>query len=139
MNATDRIDYARPFAQDVRGVLYARFRLDADGAPMYALVDRVRYYTIDICLHSPRAGEIDEVAYYLESAPAPAPLGESTDRVNDFPATIECPGDDLLRVQVRIGGRTYEQRAWVSQMLDNGYPAKPSAAVQEALLHVRVY
>lgn len=142
MNLTDQIDYARPFAEDVKGKLYARFRLDAERIPMYAVSDGARYYTIDIYLHSPRADTIDGVTYLIDDPTTPESLGESDDRVNDFAAAIECPGDALLRVQVRIGGRVYEQRAWLSQMLENGYPRVATSyfdAVRSAILYVRVH
>jgi hypothetical protein len=139
MNATDRIDYTRPFTEHVRGTLYARFRLDADGAPMYEVWNGARLYTIDVYLHSPRPAEVEAVSYYFDDPTAPGALGDSTDRDNDFLVTIESPGDALLRVQVRVGGRMYEQRAWLSQMLENGYPKEAAPAIQSAILDIKVH
>jgi hypothetical protein len=139
VNATDRIDYTRPFAENVQGTLYARFRLDADGIPMYQIVDgNTRLYTIDIFLLSPRSAQIEEVTYFFDDPTSPNPLGTSTNRDNDFLATIESSGDALLRVEVRVGSRIYEQRAWLSQMLENGYAKDVTPTVQSAILRIKV-
>jgi hypothetical protein len=138
MNATDRIDYTRPFAENVRGHLYARFRLDADGLPQSAIEDRLYVYTIDIYLHSTRAGEIDRVEYGFGGvAPADA-LGQSRDRDNDFRETIESFGDTSIAVRVHLGSRTYEQSAWLSQMLENGHAKDMTTAIKAAILRIKV-
>ena len=140
MNATDRIDYTRPFAENVQGTLYARFRLDADGDPIYETVDEgTRSYTIDIYLHSTQSNEISTVIYFLDGSEAGQSLGRSVDQNNDFPATIESAGDALLLVKVWMGLlRKYEQRAWLSQMLENGYGKDPPAEVKSAILRIKV-
>ncbi|MBN9119935.1 MAG: hypothetical protein J0I06_12365 [Planctomycetes bacterium] len=138
MNATDRIDYTRPFAEQVEGTLYARFRLDADGVPIYEVWGGDRFYTIDVYLLSPKAAGIDEVTYFFDDSASPEPLGSSADRANDFRATIDSPGDARLRVEVRIGDSVYEQRAWLSQMLENGYAKGATPAVRSAILHIKV-
>lgn len=143
MNATDRIDYTRPFIENVRGTLYARFRLDADGIPMYENAGSesglARYYTIDVYLLSPRATEIDEVIYSIGDGTGSNVLGKTADQANDFRATIESPGDAMLRIQVRIGDKVYDQRAWLSQMLENGYDGNPPAEVKSAILRIKVH
>ena len=138
VNATDRIDYTRPFAENVKGLLYARFRLDADDTPIYEVSEGSRFYTIDVYLLSPQSSEIEEVTYFFDDKTSPDPLGNSTDRANDFQATIESPGDAMLRVEVRLGSSVYEQRAWLSQMLENGYAKGATPAVQSAILHIKV-
>lgn len=138
MNATDRIDYARPFTEHVKGTLYARFRLDPEGVPVVEFWEGAKVYTMDVCLLSPRAAEIDEVRYTFDGPGAPEPIGASTDRDNDFRITIESAGDEPIRVFVRIGDHTYEQFAWLSQLLDNGYGRAASPAVRSAVLNVRV-
>lgn len=148
MNATDRIDYTRPFTENVQGTLYARFRLDPGGAPMYELDGRVHIYAIDVYLHTPKAAEIGAVDYYLGEVSDQTHLGRSIDRHNDFPLAIESGGDAVLVVQVSFGhpfvvspvgfGRVYEQRAWLSQMLDNGYGSDPPPEVRSALIRVKV-
>lgn len=143
MNATDRIDYTRPFAENVRGTLYARFRRDADGIPMYEIAGSeygpARYYTIDVHLLSPHATDIDEVIYSIgDGKESSVVLGGTTDQANDFRVTIESPGDAMLRVQVRIGDKIYDQRAWLSQMLENGYDGNPPAEVKPAIMRIKV-
>lgn len=146
MQATDRIDYTRPFAENVQGTFYARFRLDADGAPMYEIAGYqdgpARYYKIDVYLHSTKSDAITSVHYALDDGEAVKVLGRSEDRHNDFRATIESAGDVLLLIQVWMGPlgslRKYEQRAWLSQMLENGYDKEPSSEVTSAILRIKV-
>ncbi|MDY3561779.1 hypothetical protein R5W23_003207 [Gemmata sp. JC673] len=129
MNATDRIDYTPPFVENVQGTLYARFCLDPDGVPVYEDTPLGRVYTLTVYLLSPRRDEIEEVTYRAT---------KSTDRDNDFAAVIECDGDEPLPVNVRIGGRVYKQRAWLSQMLENGYSKDAPPAIQSAMLRVKI-
>jgi hypothetical protein len=138
MNATDQIDYARPFTERVKGTLYARFRLDSTGAPQFEVWQGERLYTLDLYLVSPYAGAIDEVRYTLDDPSEPNPLGTSTDRANDFRVAFETIGDEPLRVFVRMGGETYEQRVWLSQMLANGHAKALTPEIRSALIEIRV-
>ena len=138
MNVADRIDYARPFIERVKGTLYARFRLDASGAPQFEVWSGQALYAVDLYLLSPHASEISEVRYTLDDPQSSHPFGISSDRANDFRVSFETVGDEPLRVFVRIGADTYEQRVWLSQMLENGHARGLTPEIRSALLDIRV-
>lgn len=134
MNTTDPIDYTRPFAEQVKGQLYARFRLGPDQLPEFEEdADGLRHYTIDVYLHSPRADEIEEVKYVMDDPTYYDPVGYSDDTVNDFHEVIQSYGEVPIIVKVQLGSRVYEQRTWLSQMLLNGHAKDMTPAVREAI------
>lgn len=134
----DAIDYDPPFATNVQGRLYARFRLGPDKVPEYESdPDGLRHYPIHVHLHSPRAADIREVQYIMDDPSYDDPKGRSTDRANDFREEVWSYGDVPVIIRVKIGENTYEQRAWLSQMLENGYPAG-APAIQAAIQRIKV-
>lgn len=133
----DRISYDPPFDQNVQGRAYARFRLGPDGQPEYEEDrDGLRHYPISVYLHSPRAREIDEVTYIMDDPSYYDPIGRSTDRANDFREEIWSYGDVPVVVKVRIADDKYEQRAWLSQMLDNGHQKDTNMAIRSAIQRI---
>ena len=139
MNATDRIDYTRPFAENVKGQLYARFELGPNGEPLFVEdEDGLRYYAIDVFLHSPRAKDIFDVRYIVDDPTYDDPVGFSGDRANDFPEFVQSYGELPVIVKVQIGPRVYEQRTWLSQMLENGHAKDATPAIQAALQQIKL-
>jgi hypothetical protein len=138
VNTADPIDYTRPFADNVRGQLYARFRLGPDGAPEFEEDDDgLRHYTIDVYLRSPRAEEIYEVKYVMDDPTYYDPVGYSDDASNDFHEVIQSYGEVPVVVKVQIGTRVYEQRAWLSQMLTNGHGAETTTVIRDAIDRIK--
>ncbi|MCI0699887.1 MAG: hypothetical protein L0241_02215 [Planctomycetia bacterium] len=138
MNTADPIDYTRSFADNVRGQLYARFRLGPDGTPEFEEdEDGLRHYTIDVYLRSPRADEIYEVKYVMDDPTYYDPVGYSADATNDFHEVIQSYGEVPVVVTVQIGGRVYEQRAWLSQMLTNGHGAGTTPVIRDAIERIK--
>jgi hypothetical protein len=136
---TDIITYTRPFAENVKGQLYARFRLDPEGIPEFQRdEDGLRHYTIDVYLHSPRANEIDEVKYIMDDPTYYDPVGYSTDKANDFREEIQSYGQVPVVVKVQIGNQVYEQRVWLSQMLENGHLKDTNPGIQSAIQRIKV-
>ncbi len=135
----DRIDYTPAFTEYVKGRLYARFQLDANGEPEFEPDGDdpdLRHYTIDLYLRSPRASEIDGVEYYMNDPTYWDPEGYSEDEANDFHEVIESYGDVPIDVTVRIIGREYKQRAWLAAMLVNGYLGEMGPAVTKSATDV---
>lgn len=140
--ATDRIAYTEPFQDRVRGRLKARFRLDAEGKPVnepHSEDRRLRVYTIDVFLDTPRAREIQGVRYYMDHPSYEDPEGYSDDRDNQFREEITSYGDVEIIVTVELPDHKYEQRAWLSNMLENGHAADMTPAVRDAILRIKVY
>jgi len=139
--ALDRIAYSNPFRESVQGRLKARFRLDSDGTPMYEADDddpRLRHYTIDVYLATPRASEIKRVSYYLDDPSYVDPQGYSDDIDNEFREEIASYGDVEIVVTVEMPKHKYEQRAWLSNMLENGHANDMTKAVRSAIERIKV-
>jgi hypothetical protein len=140
--ATDRIAYAKPFQENVQGRLKARFRVDSDGVPMYEPHDedsRLRVYTIDVFLVTPRSQEIKGVKYYMDDESYLDPEGYSDDADNEFREEITSYGDVEIVVTVEMAGRKkYEQRAWLSNMLENGHADDMTPAIRAAIQRIKV-
>jgi hypothetical protein len=142
MPVKQRISYDTTFLQNVQGQLLARFRLDAAGNPMYRphSEDRhLRVYTIDLFLESSLADKIDRVDYFLNDTTFIDPKGSSTNKANRFQKEIASYGDVEVVVTVHMGEKTYEQRIWLSQMLENGHTADMTGPISEALNRIRAY
>jgi hypothetical protein len=139
--AIDRIDYTKPFKESVQGRLKARFRLDADREPMYEVDDddpRLRHYTIEVLLETPRAEEIKGVTYYLDDPSYVDPQGYSSDAANEFREEITSYGDVEIIVTVEMPKHKYQQRAWLSNMLENGHADDMTKAIRSALQRIKV-
>lgn len=133
------VDYDPPFARNVQGSLYARFRLGPDGAPEF---DRefggFPHFPITVFVHSPKAPEIDEVEYVLDDPTFPDPV-RSKSKANDFRAEVWAYGDVPVAVRVRMGDEVYEQRVWLSSMLELGHAKKAAIpAVRTAIQRIKV-
>jgi hypothetical protein len=140
-HAADRIDYTKPFREHVQGQLKARFRLDSEGEPMYEPHPddrRLRVYTLDVFLDTPRASEIQGVSYYLDDPSFVDPEGYSDDADNQFREEITSYGDVEIVVTVEMDGHNYVQRAWLSNMLENGHADDMTPPVRAALQHIKV-
>ncbi len=140
-HAADRIGYNKPFRENVQGRLMARFRLDADGKPIYEIHPddrRLRVYTIELFLDTPQAQHIDGVDYFMDDPSFIDPEGSSKDRDNQFLEEITSYGDVEVVVTVHMGERAYEQRAWLSNMLENGHEDDMTLATKSALERIRV-
>lgn len=139
--AADRIDYNRAFKENVEGRLEARFRLDPDGEPMYEPDDddkRRRHYMIDVFLVTPRAKEIKAVTFYMDDPSFGDPKGYSDDADNQFREEIASYGDVEIDVTVKMREHGYKQRAWLSNMLENGHAEDMNRAIRAALERIKV-
>lgn len=140
--ATDRIVYTDPFKENVQGRLKARFRIDSDGMPMYDPHDedrRLRIYTIDVFLATPRTKEIRGVEYYMDDDSYVDPEGYSDDADNEFREEITSYGDVDIVVTVEMSNhKKYEQRAWLSNMLENGHADDMTLPIRAALQRIKV-
>ena len=140
--ATDRIDYTKPFKENVQGRLKAQFRVDSDGTPMYQPHDedpRLRVYTIDVFLATPRTKEIKRVKYYMDDDSYVDPDGYSDDADNEFREEITSYGDVEIVVTVEMSNhKKYEQRAWLSNMLENGHADEMTPAIRAAIQRIKV-
>ncbi len=140
-HAADRILYTKPFRENVQGQLKACFRLDAERNPLYESHPddrRLRVYTIDVFLETPRAREIKGVTYYMDDPSFTDPEGYSDDADNQFREEITSYGDVEIVVTVEMGRQEYQQRAWLSNMLENGHADDMTTAVRAALERIRV-
>jgi hypothetical protein len=143
MNANqtvDRIAYTTPFKQNVQGRLLARFCLDAEGEPQYETDDddpRLRHYTIEVFLETPRAKEIKGVSYFLDDPSYIDPEGYSDDKDNEFREEITSYGDVEIEVTVEMPPQKLRQRAWLSNMLENGHATDMRRAVRAALERIK--
>jgi hypothetical protein len=138
---TDRIAYTGPFKDSVQGRLKARFRLDADGKPMYEPHPddpRLRVYTIDVFLVTPRAKEIKGVRYYMDDPTYVEPEGYSDEAENEFREEITSYGDVEIVVTVEMPNHNYKQRAWLSNMLENGHADDMTPAIRTAIQRIKV-
>jgi hypothetical protein len=137
----DKVNYTEPFRDIVQGRLNATFRLDADQEPLYDTYDdepRLRHYAIDLQLISPNSAAIDQVTYYMEDSSFEYdPEGQTGDRDNQFPMEINSYGDVEVLVTVSIGGRKIKQRAWLSNMLENGHSEDMRPTIREALRRIK--
>jgi hypothetical protein len=140
--ATDGIVYTEPFKESVQGRLKAQFRLDSDGQPMYEPHDddpRLRVYTIDVVLASPRAKEIKGVGYYMDDPSYVDPAGYSDDADNEFREEITSYGDVEIVVTVDMSNqKKYVQRAWLSNMLENGHADDMTPQIRAAIQRIQV-
>lgn len=138
--ASDRIAYTGPFRQAVQGQLKAQFHLDADGKPIYELDDEeVRHYTMDVYLStSPAvAKQITRVKYFLDDPSFQSPTGSSDDAANEFRVEITSYGDVEIVVTVSLSGDNYQQRAWLSNMLENGHADNMTPAIRAAIQRIK--
>lgn len=139
--AADRIDYTNPFRENVQGQLKAKFRLDSEEKPIYEPSDcdsDLRVYTIDVFLVTPRAKEIQGVSYFMDDDSYVDPYGYSDNATNEFREEIKSYGDVEIVVTVEMDGRKYEQRAWLSNMLENGHADNMNPAIRAALQRMKV-
>jgi hypothetical protein len=141
---SNRIVYTKPFREKVQGQLKARFRLDSDGKPMYEPDDEeedLRHYTMDVSLETPRASEIKGVSYYMNDPSYVDPEGYSEDADNDFQEEIQSYGDVEILVTVEMtdqkSDHEYEQRAWLSNMLENGHADDMTPAIRAAIRRIK--
>ena len=133
-----RINSTRAFSDNVKGQLKARFRLDADGQPLYEDDDDgLRHYTIDLTLESPAAPDIDSVTYYMDDETYWDPVAVSNDRDNDFTEEISSYGDFEVEVTVQMRKHAYKQRAWLSSLLEAGHAGDTSPAIREAINRIK--
>jgi hypothetical protein len=140
----DHIDYTKPFMENVKGQLKARFRLDPEGRPQFTEHKGLRHYTIDVFLTTKRTKEIKCVHYYMDDPSYIDPNGYSDDADNEFREEISSYGDVEILVTVEMGSKEkYEQRAWLSKMLENGHASDvdmgtpKSRAIRAALQRIR--
>lgn len=139
--AIDRIAYTRPFMDSVQGRLKARFRLDSDGTPMYEPHDddrRLRVFTIELFLATPRAKEVKAVSYFMDDPSYVDPNGYSVDADNEFREEISSYGDVEIVVTVDMPPHKYEQRAWLSNMLENGHADDMNPAIRAAIQRIKL-
>jgi len=139
--AVDSIVYTKPFRESVQGRLKAEFRLDSDKTPMYEPHNedpRLRVYTIDVFLATPLKKEIKGVKYYLDDPSYVDPEGYSYDADNEFRQEIASYGDVEIIVTVEMSDHKYEQRAWLSNMLENGHADDMTPAIRAAIQRIRV-
>ncbi len=132
--------HTRAFANNVKGALEARFRLDAAGAPLFEPDDEdpeLRHYTIDLRLESPIAEDIESVTYFMEDETYADPLRVSDDRDNDFTEEISSYGDLEVEVTVQVGAHVYKQRAWLSNLLQAGHEGDASPAILDAIERIK--
>src|SRR5262245_146581 len=137
---TDNIAYTEPFQEHVQGRLKAQFHLGANGQPEFDPHPddtRLRVYTIDVFLDSPRAPQIKKVEYLLDDPTFEDDKGWSTDRDNQFREEISTYGDVEIEVTVTIDGHKYKQRAWLSHMLENGHATTMTPTIRSALESIR--
>jgi hypothetical protein len=136
----DGIDYDPNFTENVQGQLIARFRTDSDGVPLFEEdEDGTKHYVIDISLRSPKKSSIDKVVYLMEDPSfADDPKAVSKNRAMDFKQGVSSYGDVPVLVSVEMDGEVYEQRAWLSNMLTNGYAGQPEPAVQSAIKRLKI-
>ncbi len=135
---TDPIPYTKAFREKVQGRLTARFRVDAAGAPEFEEdPDGLRHYTIDVYLESPLADDIDGVEYLLIDNTSVDPRGYSADADNNFHEVIETYGDIPVEVTADIDSREYKQRAWLSNMLENGHSGETNPAILDAIRRIK--
>ncbi len=141
MQATDSIVYTDPFKENVQGRLMAQFRLDSVGKPKYERHPddrRLRVYTIDVYLKTTRAQEIKAVHYYMDDPSYIDPEGYSDQADNEFREEITSYGDVEIVVTVEMSKHKYEQRAWLSNMLENGHADDTTLAIQNAIDRIKV-
>ena len=130
----DTIQYDPAFETRVQGRLYARFQLDADGAPDFEEdEDRLRHYIISLFLHSPNAADIVDVTYVMDDETYVDPIGYSKDGDNDFREQITSYGEVPIIVRVNMGKGVFQQLAWLSNMLENGHSGKSNSAIRVAI------
>lgn len=142
-HAIDRIVYTTPFKENVQGRLMARFRLDPEGTPIYEPYQdepRLRVYTIDMFLVTPFSTEIKGVRYYLNDPSYINPEGYTADADNKFREEISTYGDVEILITVEmLNQKKYEQRAWLSHMLENGHADDMTQEIRTALGRIRIY
>ena len=135
---TDPIPYTKAFREKVQGRLMAQFRLDASGIPLFHdEPEGLRYFTLDLYLESPQAEEIDGVHYAIIDPDSYDTRGYSADADNNFPVPIETFGDSPIEVTADILGHEYKQRAWLSNMLENGHAGETNSAILDAIAWIR--
>lgn len=139
VDSADVIKYARPFEENVLrgpgsaiGKWQALFRAGPYGHPSYEDDEDVRFYVVDITLHSPRASEIDSVEYRLDPT-FYDPVRFSDDRDNDFSVELQTYGDFEVVVAVYKGKQKFIQKAYLSALLKNGYGSDPPPDVKAAI------
>ncbi|MBY0458506.1 MAG: hypothetical protein K2V38_14295 [Gemmataceae bacterium] len=66
------------------------------------------------------------------------PVGYSEDRANDFYEEIQSYGEVPIVIEVTIGGDVYRQRAYLSQMLENGYRDTTNRAIKDAVRRIKI-
>jgi hypothetical protein len=127
------------FTKNVGGQLKARFRVDADHAPIYWKGrDGLKNYQIYLSLEeSPRAAEIDSVKYFMDDPTFWDPLAVSEDGDNGFLEEISSYGDVEVEVTVQIKNKAYKQRAWLSNLLKDGYGQDASPEILEAIRNIK--
>lgn len=132
------ITYARSFRESVGEGLTARFKLDANGGPLYEKDEEgTKHYFIELRLHSPRAQEIDKVSYLLGETYYD-PIRNSKDRDNDFCEEITSYGNYPIKVKVQIGSHLYVQESWLSELLEAGYAAGgANEVIRQALRDIK--
>ena len=137
----DRIAYTGPFREILQGRLKARFRLDADQNPEYEPYPgdpSLRVYTIDVYLVTPLAPAIQGVTYYMNDESYLDPDGYSKDAANEFREEVTSYGDVEIVVTVEMAEHEYKQRAWLSNMLENGHADDMSPAIRAAIQRIKV-
>lgn len=132
---------ARAFADEVKGVVKARFRLNQDGTPWYEQDEddpELRHYTIFLSLESPRARRIDTVSYFMDHETfSDDPLAVSDNPNNHFREVISSYGDVEVEVTAQMGANVYKQRCLLSDLLEAGHAGDASPAVREAIERIR--
>jgi hypothetical protein len=126
----------------VNGRLRARFKLDADGRPIFfrggRLDPRFRHYQINLYLDSPFHDRISRVLYYINDPTFEDKEGWSEDRDNCFVVEIQTYGDVPIEVTVIIEGRKILQEAWLSQMLINGHSGDMNPGIKSAIERIKL-
>ena len=129
------ITYTRPFRDNVKGIIRARFRPDRNGNPLYELdEDDRKVFTIELSLDAPTAQTIDSVAYYMDDPTfSEDPEAVSIDRDNAFAEEITSYGDLEIVVTVQIGTHAFKQRVWLSSLLEVGHQEDMRPSVRQAI------
>lgn len=138
---TDQIAYTIPFKSEIQGHLNARFRLDADSKPIFERDEkdcRLRHYLMEIFLKTPKAKQIESVTYFLNDPSFLDGTLHSTNANNHFEEMIWSYGEVEVVVTVEMAGQSYEQRAWLSNMLENGHSNELNDEIRSAILRIKV-
>jgi hypothetical protein len=133
--AEKKVKYTESYEENVEGTVEARFKLDANHAPLLDQYqdDDKRYYVIELRLKSPKRDQIEKVTYVLDSSYT-VPMRFSRDRDDDFVQEIIAFRNFVLTINIHMGAHLDVQQAWLSALLEDGHGAEAkSGPIREAI------